>query len=159
MHAHVQFITKPRWWLAWCIRQPSSQCTTLAVISILSYAKLSSPSTHSNLQSSPQESTSSCGRSNLMKGGFRKIFFWVQSNVTAKHVALAFVENAMTVERADCLYQIEALVRIASETPPARQAKLIELLLEIRRLAIFATGRTEYNSPLVKVKSTWANMK
>lgn len=47
---------------------------------------------------------------------------------------------AMTVEGADCLYQIEALVKIASETPPARQAKLIELLLEIRRLAIFATG-------------------
>lgn len=67
----------------------------------------------------------------LDEGRILKDFLLNQSNVTAKHVALAFVENAMTVERADCLYQIEAPVRIASETPPARQAKLIELLLEI----------------------------
>lgn len=74
------------------------------------------------------------------EGRILKDFLLDQSNATAKHVALAFVENAMTVERADLLYQIEVLVTIASETPPVRQAKLIELLLEIRRLAIFAAG-------------------
>lgn len=77
------------------------------------------------------------------EGRILKDFLLNQSNATAKHVALAFVENAMTVERADVLYQIEALVGIASETPPFRQAKLIELLLEIRRLAIFATGGSD----------------
>lgn len=35
------------------------------------------------------------------------------------------------------------LVSIASETPPVRQAKLIELLLEIRRVAIFAAGGSD----------------
>lgn len=74
------------------------------------------------------------------EGRILKDFLLNQSSATAKHVALAFVENAMTVKGADFLYQIEALVKIASETPPARQGKLIELLLEIRRLAIFAAG-------------------
>lgn len=54
------------------------------------------------------------------EGRILKDFLLNQSNATAKHVALAFVVNAMTVERADVLYQIEALVRIASETPPVR---------------------------------------
>ena len=58
----------------------------------------------------------------LDEGRILKDFLLNQSNVTAKHVALAFVENAVTVERADCLYQIEAPVRIASETLlPAKQ--------------------------------------
>ena len=60
-----------------------------------------------------------------------KHFLLNQSDATAKRVALVFVENAMTVERVDVLYQIEALVTIASKTPPVRQAKLTELLLEI----------------------------
>lgn len=71
------------------------------------------------------------------EGRLLKDFLLNQSNVTPQHVALAFVENAMTVKR---LYQIEVLVTIASETPPVRQAKLIELLWQIRRLAVFATG-------------------
>lgn len=67
-------------------------------------------------------------------------FSFDKFNATAKLVALDFVENAMTVEWTDVLYQIEALVKIASETPPVRQTKHIELLLEIQRLAIVATG-------------------
>ncbi len=57
------------------------------------------------------------------EGRILKDFLLNQSTATAKHVALAFVENAMTVEGADCLYQIEALVKIASETfscPPSK---------------------------------------
>lgn len=44
----------------------------------------------------------------------------------------------MAVEGA--VYQTQLLVRIPTETPPAHQGKLIEVLIEIQRLAIFASG-------------------
>lgn len=57
---------------------------------------------------------------NPEEGRIPKDFLLNQSNTTAKYVVLAFVENAMTVERADVLYQNEALIKIAFETRPAR---------------------------------------
>lgn len=67
----------------------------------------------------------------LDEGKILKDFLLNQSSAIPKLVALAFVENAIIVKEADFLYQIEAVVKIASETSLACQRKLIELLLEI----------------------------